>query len=419
MWKRTEGRMEQKKTPVFLGIDINDRYAMISYYRHNMPEPETISTIAGSQEFRIPVLLAKRKGIGQWYYGEDAKKMDESSEVNCVDSLLRKAAAKETIFIEKESYDASELLALYLKKIMELPMKLGTISAYDMLIITVEQLTKEYVELFWSILPKIGVMPEQFMIIDHKESFYYFTLNQKETLWIHDVYLFESDGNELFYYGLKRNPRTIPQMISIRESIKTPMQGEKDAEFKAILQRALEHQIVTTVYLVGEGFEGGWMKDSLQFLCRNRRVFMGNNLYCKGACYAGMTRAYPENWKFVYMGENEMKFNLSLKIRENGTMAFYTLISAGKNWFETKGECEVILSGSPEIEFWKQLPNSRDAVIETLELTDLPQRPDRASRLRITAIPVSDEMVEVVILDLGFGEIYPASDKNWKYQMTM
>jgi hypothetical protein len=119
------------------------------------------------------------------------------------------------------------------------------------------------------------------------------------------------------------------------------------------------------------------------------------------------------------MGENEMKFNLSLKVRNKGEVSFYNLISAGKNWFETTGECEVILSGTGEIDFWKQLPNSREAVIETLELTDLPTRPDRTTRLRITATPVSDEKIEVKIRDLGFGEIYRSTDKVWKYTMTM
>ena len=66
-----------------------------------------------------------------------------------------------------------------------------------------------------------------------------------------------------------------------------------------------------------------------------------------------------------------------------------------------------------------QLLDYLEAVIETLELTDLPNRPDRTTRLRITATPVSDEKIEVQIRDLGFGEIYRTTDKTWKYIMTM
>lgn len=160
------------------------------------------------------------------------------------------------------------------------------------------------------------------------------------------------------------------------------------------------------------------MNQSLNFLCRGRRAFMGNNLFSKGACYAAATTAL-ESWPFIYMGENEMKFNVSLKMKNRGNVEFYNLISAGKNWFEIEGECEVILSGTPEIDFWKQLPRSREASIETLELTDLPMRPDKTSRLRITAKPISVDKVEIEIKDLGFGEIFRGTDKNWKYTMTM
>lgn len=411
--------MEVRREPIILGIDLNDRYAMVSYYQLNMKEPETVSTIAGSENYQIPTLLAKRKNLGQWFYGEDAKKMAKTSEVICVDALLKRAVNGESIRIEEESYEAWELLSLFLKKIMDLPLKLGTVPGIDRVVLSVERLSKENMEVFWKIAPKLGLLPEQFMVIDHKESFYYFALSQPESLWIHDVYLFENDGKNLFYYGLKRDTRTTPQVVSIREGIKNPVDENKDQEFLNILQRAFENQIVSTVYLVGDGFDGGWMKDSLGFLCRNRRAFLGNNLYSKGACYAGFVRVHGEDWKCIYMGENEMKFNLSLKVRDRGSVAFHTLISAGKNWFESKGECEVILGGDAEIDFWKQLPNSREAVIETLELTDLPSRPERTTRLRITATPVSDEKIEVQIRDLGFGEIYRSTDKNWKYMMTM
>lgn len=411
--------MEVKREPIILGIDLNDRYAMVSYYQLNMKEPETVSTIAGGEKYQIPTLLAKRQSLGQWFYGDEAKKMAKTAEVICVDALLKRAVNGESIRIEEESYDASDLLALFLKKVMDLPLKLGNLPGYDKVVLSVEKLTKENMEVFWKIVPSLGLLPEQFMVIDHKESFYYFALSQPESLWIHDVYLFEHDGKNLFYYGLKRDTRTNPQVVAIREGIKNPVEENKDEEFLTILQRAFENQIVSTVYLVGDGFDGGWMKDSLTFLCRNRRAFLGNNLYSKGACFAGFVREHSENWKCIYMGENEMKFNLSLKVRDRGNLAFHTLITAGQNWFETKGECEVILAGNAEIDFWKQHPNSRDAVIETLELTDLPTRPERTTRLRITATPVSDEKIEVQIRDLGFGEIYRSTDKTWKYIMTM
>lgn len=96
-----------------------------------------------------------------------------------------------------------------------------------------------------------------------------------------------------------------------------------------------------------------------------------------------------ENWPFIYMGENEMKFNLSLSVVEKEKKKVLNLVSAGKNWFEIKNTCEVILSGTPQVEFLKQLPSSSTPQIQTVELEDLPVRPDRTTRLRITASPVA------------------------------
>ena len=403
----------------YIGIDLSDKCAIVSFFQPNMNEPATTGTIAGSEIYAIPTLLAKKKHLGQWYYGDEARKMAKTSEVICVDALLRRAVSGETIRIEEDTYESWELLGLFLKKIMEIPMKLGNIPRCDRLILSVERLSRENMEIFWKIAPQLGLKPEQFMVIDHKESFYYFALSQKEELWLHDVYLFEYDEENMHYFGLKRNPRTMPQVVSIKESIRMPFEGERDEEFLRIIQKAFENQIISTVYLVGDGFEKSWMKNSLTYLCRGRRIFLGNNLFSKGACYAGFVRDHEDAWKCIYMGENEMKFNLSLKTKDKGNLSFHTLISAGKNWFETKGQCEVILSGSPEIDFWKQLPNSREAVIETLELTDLPQRPDRTTRLRITVTAIADDAVDVEIRDLGFGEIFKATDKVWKYTMTM
>ena len=411
--------MENNKNCYYLGIDLNDRYAMISYFQLNMKEPETVSTIAGSENFQIPLILAKRKELGQWYYGDEAKKMAQNPDMICVDQLMKRAVNGDKIVIDEETYPAEDLLTLFLSKIIALPQKLGNYSGFDKLVITVERLTKENMEMFWKIMPKLGLKPEQFMVIDHKESFYYFALNQKEELWLHDVYLFEFDKTNIRYFALKRNMRTTPQVITIEESPKKTMSGDLDIEFSRIIQKAFENKIISTVYLVGDGFDGEWMQSSLNILCRGRRAFVGKNLYSKGACFAAKARDLEDKWPFIYMGENEIKFNLSLKVKSKGALSFYNIISAGKNWFETKGQCEVILSDTTEIDFWKQLPNSREAKIETLELTDLPRRPDRTTRVRITATPVADDKIDIEIRDLGFGELFRSTDKVWHYTMTM
>lgn len=404
----------------YIGIDLNDSYAMVSYFQQNMKEPETVSTVAGSEEFQIPLVLARRKSIGKWYYGDEARRLSKSGEMVCIDQLLKRALNSEKIVIDDDSFMAEELLALFLKKVMELPSKLGNHSSFDKLVICVDRLTKENVSMFYGMVVRLGINSRQLTVIDRKESFYYFALNQDKSLWLHDVVMFMQENESIFFYSLKRDLRTIPQVVSIDESISYTLdKNDKDKSFLEIINESFKNQIISTVFLVGDTFAEGWMKQSVALSCKGRRVFMGNNLFTKGACYAAATRDKEAEWPFVYMGENEMKFNLSLKVHDKGELSFYNLISAGSNWFESNGQCEVIISGSYEVDFWKQLPKSREAKIETLRLTDMPPRPDRATRIRITATPVSDDRIDIEIKDLGFGEIFMSSGKVWHYEMTM
>ena len=102
-----------------------------------------------------------------------------------------------------------------------------------------------------------------------------------------------------------------------------------------------------------------------------------------------------------------MKVNISLKVKDREELIFHTLVSAGENWYETKNQCEILLAGTNTVDFWLQLPDSREAKIESLELTDIPKRPERMTRLSVT------------IRDLGFGEIYKSSEKVWEYKMEL
>ena len=291
----------------------------------------------------------------------------------------------------------------------------------DFLVITLEQLSREVTELFIRVAERIGIHDGRLTLIDRRESFYYFAFSQQKELWLHDVYLFDNRGDEVWCRRLERDQRTMPQLVTISEEQRNIDRAGRDASFLKVVTEAVSGHIVSAVYLTGDGFDGEWMKESLSFLCKGRRVFMGKNLYSKGACYAAARKCMKaeNSWQFVYMGDNEMKVNVSLKVQRQGKTELLTLINAGDNWYETVGECEVLLDGSNEIDFWLQLPNSKEAQIEKLTLADLPKRPPRTTRLRIKAQPVSDMEVKIKIKDLGFGEIFKSSDKTWEYMMSL
>lgn len=403
----------------YLGIDLTDQYAMVSYYQLNSDEPVTVSTVAGSEVYQIPVVLAKKKGLGQWFYGEEAKRMARAGEMICIENLYQRALDREEIFIEDECFQAIDLLAVFLKRLISLTQKLGNPTYFDKLVVTVPEVNREVVTLFHEISEIFGLKENMLSVVDHKECFYYYALSQQSELWLHDVILFEATDNQVAYYHLKRNLHTVPQVVTIEESKKYVLDYDKDASFQRVLENAFSGKIVSTCYLSGNGFEGNWLHASLNYLCKGRRAFLGNNLYTKGACYCAALIDNRGTWPFVYFGQHEMKFNLSLKVRNKGKHQFLDLVEAGCNWFEADTVYDVILESGNELSFWKQLPHSNEAKVESLELTDLPERPERTTRLRIHAKAVSDTGVELEITDLGFGDFFKSSDKVWKYTMNI
>jgi hypothetical protein len=274
-------------------------------------------------------------------------------------------------------------------------------------------------ELMNHVIQKLGIDSQRLTLIDRNECFYYYALSGKPELFLYNVALFDYTGTNVISCVMNRNQSTRHQLITLDVESHGDIAEDKDAMFDEIIADTFGSKLFSSVYLVGDGFDGDWMKASLTRLCKGRKVFLGKNLYSKGACYAGYIKDGKRDWPFIFIGDNDLKLNLSIKILENNVMKFVTLIDAGESWYDSKGECEVILDGEPEIEFYIQRPESREAHTEVLELTDLPKRENRTTRLRIEARPISDIAVSISITDLGFGEITPSSGKTWVHTISL
>lgn len=403
----------------YIGIDIDDTYAVTSFFTTGMKEPATVSMVAGSEVFQIPVQITKKKGIGQWFIGAEAERVAREQQVTVVDALFGRAMNQEELLIEGEHYPAEELLVLFLRKLIGYASGLQGMREPEGLAISAPKLDSENSKLLLRVGNKLGLTKEQFIIMDRKSAFYYFALNQQENLWLHDVCLYDYRDGRMKCLRLERNLSTEPQLVTIEEDMATLDVEQQDESFYQLLQAHMRGHIVSAVYLVGNAFDGDWMKLSLAFMCRGRRAFMGKNLYAKGACYAVMVAKGALPWAYAYLGDNEMKVNVSLKVKNRGKEEFCTLLSAGENWYEAEGSCEIIMDDTREVAIWLQPPNSRQAKVETLTLSDLPERESRTTRLRVTVKPLSDAKVRILIKDLGFGEIVKSSDMSWEYTVLL
>jgi hypothetical protein len=427
---------EQMGEELIVGYDLCNDYSQISYFNYKHAEPKTISTTAGEEKYQIPTVLLKKEGTDKWYFGEEAIKKSASGEEILIQDILRKCSNNEVTRIEDKDYEPSYLLELFLRKTFGLFSYEGiTRKVPDVIVFTLEQVNAALAKAIKQSAMAIGICEEKTFIQNHEESFVEYTINQKKELWNLKVVLLDYNKEYLKAFCLEFNTKTTPVLATIERSefkeIQTPqfmflsdLQEEKQKKLDRVVRDTLHHyfgsSMISCVFLCGEGFEGDWPKETFRFLCSGRRVFQGKNLYTKGACYqaAGKINNNGEE-EYLYLGEDKLKYNIGLDVISKGENQYYSLILAGENWYDAKGECEMILDKETCIELKLTPIDNNDTRIIIVKLHDLPQRPNRTVRVYLHVKFESAKAGIITIKDLGFGEFFEASGKMWKHEILL
>ncbi|NLK79039.1 MAG: hypothetical protein GX284_15305 [Clostridiales bacterium] len=404
--------MQPLKEEWYIGIEIGRKWTMVSYYTEGMKEPETKGLVNGSQSYRISTGLGKKEGMNQWYLTEQPKQL-------VVEDLLDKAVKGEIVEAE-ESYYAQELFSVFLRKVIRMVLPTKGLAGVTKCVLSLEQLSKEVVDLLTKWAVEVGMKPEQFLIQDNKESFYAYTVNQQPELWMYEAALFSCEKNEVSYYTMNHDRKTKPQVSKVTKQYIGELpeeREERDLEFAKILEKTLNGRLISSVYLIGDGFEGDWMKTSLQVVCRGHRAFQGKNLYTKGACYSGMLEEHAQDMETVYFCEYKTKKNICLKASHQEREYMYPLVEAGKNRHQVQQDCTILLEGEPSLDIWVQPLGTKEAVIESLELSGWKPMENKRSRLKLQVVGTLEEGMKLQIKDIGLGEILPGSNQEWEYEI--
>ena len=414
-----------------LGYDLNDSMSQISYFELNNSVPETIASDAEEERLGIPTVLSKRKGVAQWEFGTAAQRAAEGGRATLVDHLLSFAASGARIEIEGEAYDATNLLILFVKRSLNLLSMVLSPSEVECMIITVASLEGKLVDVVEKIADAMPVDRDKIIIQTYEESIYYYLLHQPEDLWERDVCVFDYSGPYLSAYELWMNRATTPVVAFVDRTefkelrMPSSMMKEEESVEKAdridemILQVSHDYfanKNIGTVFLLGEGFEGGWCKKTLKFMCMGKRVFQGRNMYSKGACYCGKDKVAPceLNREYVFLGPDKLKFNLGLKMMVAVEEEYLAVADAGENWYDSGVTYDIVLGDTKTIPLILTPLDGKGVENIEVDLSGLPDRPPKASRLRFVVSFESESRMKIEVEDLGFGEFFPSTGRKWE-----
>ena len=404
---------------VIVGYDLGSNYAQISCYSTGKEEEiTTLSSVAGSQAYTIPLVLSKRQGVNQWFYGSEALRYAKEEEGILVENLLKLARDGEPVQIDGTTLDPVALLTLFLKRSLGLLSQVTSTERIGALMFTCEELDPGMLEVLTQAVEALHLKTENIYFQSHRESFYYYNLYQPEELWKQGSVLCEYKENSIQTYSMECNRHTTPIVTYIEER-EFPFPIEKsDEKFLEIATQLCENRMVSSVYLIGEEFSRDWMKESLRYLCRGRRVFQGNNLFSKGACYSMMERLYSsENGqKYVYLGQDKLKTNIGMKVRRQGEESYQALLDAGISWYEAHNEMEFYLLEGRAVELLITSLTGKGSRIARIVPEELQEG---ITRLRIHVEMKDETHLQVELEDLGFGTFRTATHHIWKEEIVL
>ena len=155
------------------------------------------------------------------------------------------------------------------------------------------------------------------------------------------------------------------------------------------MQEFLQQNEASAVYLTGEGFHGGWMKDAAMFLCRGRRVFQGENLFSKGAAYSALLHVdkpseIPDS---IFLAQDALRSNIGIEVLLREQKGYHVLLDAGVKWYNAEVEEDFILENGKEFSLLQTPVTGGEPQQLTVRLDGLPDR-KLASDLPTIIFPV-------------------------------
>lgn len=411
---------------VIVGYDLGNEFSQISFCLSDSREVETLSQVAGTEHYNIPTVLCKREGVNQWFYGREALRYGAEQQGIQVENLLALALDGEPVLVDGESFDPVALLTLFFKRSLGMLSQVASPDKIEALMITCEVLDHRMLEVLSQVVAGLHLKTDKIAFQSHMESYYNYMIRQPEELRAYQAVLFTCIPGHIRVYRMECNKRTTPMVVFIEES-EYPFSGlstselseltqqrgeELDSAFLRIAEEVCEGKLVGSVFLIGDGFGQEWMKESLRYLCRKRRVFQGNNLFSKGAAYGMQERLKASGEKeYVFLNQDKLKANIGMEILRQGEESYYALLDAGVNWYEAETEMEFYLQEGNEVALTITPLTGRNARLASVVLEDVP---GAVTRLRGRFYMETENVLAVEFEDEGLGEIRPATGRIWR-----
>lgn len=419
---------------LYLGMDLSPEYTQLSFYNQDIGEPESIYQNEAKGTYLLPNILFyseedKLHGDdGPWSAGSSASSSRFKEEGILVDRIYDKVLNHEIVEIGETEYQAKDLLVKML--FLHVRNFMNRHKEYELtrLVVTVSDVDERIIKALTGLRLKLNLGQENFRIVSHLDSGLYYIFNQPESLRNNSVALFDFSTSGLDYYRVDIARNKTPNIakvthIDMRDRLNfadfKQDRDELDDKFAEIAKECMSENYISSVFLTGLGFTDNWMKTSAGVLCQGRRVFVGQNIYTKGACLRAVGGRYDDfRQKNLIDTEYTVKWEVGISLMdENDT--FEPIASGGEEWFNTKGRICLIMDEFKRLNLVYRNAVTGEREKESIEIHGLPKRPPKTTKISLE-VEFHDALNGAVIIrDEGFGSMFPTTNKIYRKEFNL
>lgn len=412
----------------YIGMDLCSDFTQLSFYNDIKREPESVSQLNNKETYLMPNILFYSTDTEHWYVGGEASEARFSENGTVVDGIFENLNSDEVITVAGREYNYQELFMMMVKLHIDSFLYRYEAAEVRKLVISVDDYNPLIFQLLSKLYVDMGIDKDNIEITSHLDSGLYYIFNQPSELWNNSVALYDYSADGLNYYRIDISKNKEPKTINvIHEDYTQQMSLSKfgndtyqmDVEFAKIAEYEGKKAYISAVFLTGVGFSNKWMKKSTNVLCQGRRVFVGQNIYTKGACYravGGEYMAFYEDF-FVETKENVLA-DIGITLDDEKD-TFVPIVSGGKQWYNTHGQINVILDDTDNITIIYRNHKTGEEKRETVRIHGLPKRPNKTTKVSLEVEFDSPKEGAVIIRDLGFGKLYPTTNKIYRKEFII
>ena len=405
---------------VIVGIDFSKNATQLAYYDRRLEKPQSVAEVAGTSNYEIPTALCRRADNYEFCVGTEALFFAREKNGALVEDLYDATESEVDIRVGETLLAPYKVLAEFFLGILRMLGLQDPVRDIKCLVLTLPSLSPVQVGNLTLAVQEMGFLREEYILQGYDQSFFYYAMTQRRENWNRNIgwYAFTDTHVSFQKLSVQTGAGSTPVTVRLRQMDSQWLPQDptrRDNDFASFVHQTLGEDLYSTILLTGEGFSTDWAVKSKATLCQQqRKVFFGNNLFVKGAVAAGKERLENNKLKgYRFLCDSMVLVNVGMEMKIMGAPAYHPLIEAGKSWYEYHPSCDFLLDGVSDLVFIVSKAGEAEKSKVVMHLPGLPDRPRKTTRLHLEMSYTSQEDCDIVVEDLGFGEMFPSSGKTW------